>query len=125
MKTEEQEFFESRAAIVKAMAHSTRLFILATLRKGDKCVCDLTELIGADMSTVSKHLSILKNAGLLCSYKDGKKVFYALKCNCIESFFECIEKVVADGSPVPAPPTSNVQLADKRALTGKGGSSNG
>jgi len=95
MKPDEKEFFESRAVIVKAMAHWTRLFILTTLKEGDRCVCELTEMIGSDMSTVSKHLSVLKNGGLIRSYKDGKKVMYVLKCTCIESFFECIEKVAS------------------------------
>lgn len=100
MKADEREFFESRAVIFKAMAHSTRLFILTTLLKGERCVCELTELIGADMSTVSKHLLVLKNGGLIRSYKDGKKVMYVLNCKCIGSFFECIESVLDGGRQI-------------------------
>jgi ArsR family transcriptional regulator len=94
MKTDEKEYFESRAEVFKAMGHSTRLYILTTLLKGERCVCELTELVGSDMSTVSKHLQVLKNAGLIGSYKEGKKVIYVLKCTCIGSFFECIENVI-------------------------------
>ncbi|RPJ48319.1 MAG: transcriptional regulator, partial [Candidatus Latescibacterota bacterium] len=53
---------EARARIIKAMAHPTRLFIVDELARGERCVCDLAEMVGADVSTVSKHLSILRNA---------------------------------------------------------------
>ena len=52
--------YEARANIMKAMAHPSRLFILDELSKGERCVCELTEMIGADVSTVSKHLSLLR-----------------------------------------------------------------
>ncbi|MDD4310313.1 MAG: metalloregulator ArsR/SmtB family transcription factor, partial [Candidatus Cloacimonetes bacterium] len=55
--------YKQMAVILKAMSHSTRLFILDALKEKEHCVCELQELIGSDMSTVSKHLSILKNAG--------------------------------------------------------------
>ena len=56
--------YEARVRVVKAMAHTTRMFIVDELsRAGERCVCELTEMIGADISTVSKHLAILKNAG--------------------------------------------------------------
>ena len=55
--------FEARARIMKAMAHPSRLFILEELAKNERCVNELTEMIGSDTSTVSKHLSILKNSG--------------------------------------------------------------
>ena len=87
--------FEARAKIVKAMSHGTRLFILSELEKDKRCVQELTELIGADMSTVSKHLSILKNAGLVSCEKRGTTVFYELRCTCLGRFFECIEAVLA------------------------------
>ena len=61
-----QAKYDARAKIVKAMAHPTRLFIVDELsRRGERCVCDLTEMIGADISTVSKHLSLLKAAGIV------------------------------------------------------------
>jgi len=52
---------EARARIFKAMAHPTRLFIVDELAQaGERCVCELTEMIGVDMSTVSRHLAVLK-----------------------------------------------------------------
>jgi len=76
------------------MAHSTRLFIIEELEKEERCVCDLTEQIGADVSTVSKHLSVLKQAGIVIDDKRGNQVFYRLRVPCILNFFGCIESVL-------------------------------
>jgi len=54
--------YEARAAIMKAMGHPTRLFIVDELSHNERCVCELTDMVGADVSTVSKHLSVLKNS---------------------------------------------------------------
>ena len=86
--------FELRAQIVKAMAHPTRLFIVDELSRQERCVCELTDMIGADTSTVSKHLTILKNAGLVKDDKRGTSVYYQLRCPCILDFFGCIEAVI-------------------------------
>ncbi|MBN2578974.1 MAG: helix-turn-helix transcriptional regulator [Pirellulales bacterium] len=87
--------YEARAKIVKAMAHPSRLLILDELaRRNERCVCELTELIGADMSTVSKHLSLLKNAGLVDVEKRGTQIWYRLRCTCITDFFRCVESVI-------------------------------
>ena len=94
MDAKTQARFEARARIVKAMAHSTRLFIVDELSRGERCVCELTEMIGADTSTVSKHLSILKGAGIVTDEKRGLQVFYQLKVPCILNFFGCVETVL-------------------------------
>lgn len=87
-------FYELRAQVVKALAHPTRLFIVDELAKGELCVCELTEMIGADTSTVSKHLTILKHAGIVKDEKRGVMVYYQLRCPCVLNFFGCIETVV-------------------------------
>jgi ArsR family transcriptional regulator len=90
-----QALYETRVRVVKAMAHPTRMFIVDELsRGGERCVCDLTAMIGADISTVSKHLSILKTAGILEDNKRGNQVFYRLRAPCIVDFFRCVESVV-------------------------------
>lgn len=86
--------YDARAKILKAMAHPTRLFIIDELINGKKCVCELTKMIGADMSTVSKHLSVLKNAGIVQDKKMGTKIFYQLRCGCVTNFLGCIESVI-------------------------------
>lgn len=87
---------DARAKVLKAMAHPSRLFILEELDKGERCVCDLTDMIGADVSTISKHLSVLKQAGIVVDDKRGNQVFYQLRVPCILNFFGCVESVLAE-----------------------------
>ncbi len=93
MNAKTQARFEARAKILKAMAHPSRLFIVDQLAQGERCVCELTDGVGADISTISKHLSVLKQAGIVCDRKQGLQVFYRLKTPCILNFFQCIESV--------------------------------
>ena len=85
---------EAWAKIIKAMAHPSRLFIIEELHKGERCVGDLTAMIGADTSTVSKHLSVLKNAGLVVDEKRANSIYYKLRCPCIIDFMSCVEEVL-------------------------------
>ena len=80
------------------MAHPTRLFIIEELEKEERCVCDLTAQIGADVSTVSKHLSVLKQAGIVIDDKRGNQVFYSLRVPCILNFFGCVESVLEENA---------------------------
>jgi len=85
--------FKAQAAVLKALAHPTRLFIVDELAKGERCVCELTEMIGSEMSTVSKHLTLLKHAGIVEDDKRGVQVFYRLKTPCVMNFFQCVTAV--------------------------------
>jgi len=89
-----QYYYKSRAEIFKALAHPTRLFIVEELAKGKKCVCEITEMLDCDISTVSKHLSILKNAGIVKDDKKGLQVFYSLKLCCVLDFFSCVDSLI-------------------------------
>jgi len=62
---------EARARVMKSLAHPTRLFIVDELSRGERCVCELTDMIGADVSTVSKHLAVLKAAGVVLDDRRG------------------------------------------------------
>lgn len=86
--------YETRARIMKALAHPTRLFIVDELAKKEKSVLQLTELIGADVSTVSKHLALLKNSGIVRDEKRGAKVFYSVRVPCVLNWYSCIEGVL-------------------------------
>ena len=57
-------------------------------------MCDLTEMIGSDMSTVSKHLSVLKSVGIVADEKRGMQVYYTLKMPCVLRFFDCVSEVM-------------------------------
>ena len=98
MKARTEARFRARAKIVRAMAHPTRLFIIDELSRGERCVRDLTEMIGSDVSTVSKHLSVLKNADIVQDEKRGAQVFYSLRVPCILQFFTCVEAVLKSGA---------------------------
>ncbi len=87
---------ERRAGVMKALAHTSRLVMVDALSSGERCVCDLQELVGGDLSTVSKHLSILKAAGVVLSEKRGQQVFYRLRVPCLLSFFPCVDAVFED-----------------------------
>jgi ArsR family transcriptional regulator len=87
--------YDARAKVIKALAHPARLMIVDELAEhGERCVCELTELVGTDMSTVSRHLSQLRNAGILTDEKRGTMVYYRLRVKCLTSFFSCVESVL-------------------------------
>ncbi len=89
-------FYEARAKVAKAMGHPSRLLILEALQEREWCVCELTELVGADQSTVSKHLAVLKQAGLVEDRKEGAMIFYRPRVKCLEGFWRCIESVLKE-----------------------------
>jgi len=95
MDAKTQARFEARARVLKALAHPSRLYMVDVLSHGERCVCDLTEMVGSDMSTVSKHLSVLKAAGIVADEKRGMQVFYNLKIPCVLRFFDCVSEVMA------------------------------
>ena len=94
LKLVNREQFKESAAVIKALAHPSRLMIIDELARGERCVCDLTELVGHDISTVSKHLSLLKEHGLVEDEKRGKQVYYRLKIPYILNIFHCVEPVI-------------------------------
>ena len=96
MKINRKKRLENRAQILKALAHPSRLLIVEELAGGEKCVCELQAQIGADMSTVSKHLSLMKQAGLVEIDKRGLQVFYRLVSPCVMNFFACVESVIEE-----------------------------
>ena len=90
MKIKTKDDYAAQASVIKAMAHPTRLLILNSLKKKETCVCELRDLVGDDMSTVSKHLSILKNAGLVAARREGNWLHYRLLRPCVLKFADCV-----------------------------------
>jgi ArsR family transcriptional regulator len=88
--------YEAKATIIKAMAHPTRLMIIQELANHEHCVSELTAMIGADTSTVSKHLAVLKNAGIVSDEKRNQMVFYSLIMPCTLNFLSCLETVLQE-----------------------------
>ena len=89
-----QVLFERQADIAKAIAHPLRIAIIYFLKDGEQCVCDIAEHIVSERSNVSRHLSVMVNAGVLEYRKYGLKVIYKLKCPCILDFFSCMRRVL-------------------------------
>jgi len=94
MDQDTQKHYELKADVLKSLAHPTRLFIISELAREERCVNGLTDLIGADISTVSKHLSVLKNAGVVVADRRGTQIYYSLRSSCVLAFFECIETLL-------------------------------
>ncbi len=92
--TEQNELFRRRASVLSAMANPARLHMVDLLTDRELCVGDLSAAVGQDISTVSRHLVVLRNAGLVRDRKEGNRVFYSLAAPCITDFFECIERVM-------------------------------
>ncbi|NLX05403.1 MAG: winged helix-turn-helix transcriptional regulator [Phycisphaerae bacterium] len=98
MDARTQAKFEAKARVIKAMAHPTRLFLVDELSKGERCVCELTAMVGADISTVSKHLTVLKEVGIVQDEKRGTQVYYRLRMPCVLNFFKCVESVMTSAA---------------------------
>lgn len=88
--------YELHSQVLKALSHPARLLIVNELARGEKCVCELQKLIEMDISTVSKHLSILKQAGIVEDRKEGLRIYYQLRLKCLPMFLSCIENVVIE-----------------------------
>ena len=85
---------QTKASIIKALAHPVRLALVEVLGRGEKCVCELVEAVDAERTSVSKHLAILKNAGIISDRRKGVSIFYRLEVPCILRFLDCIDAVV-------------------------------
>ncbi|PKL09090.1 MAG: transcriptional regulator [Spirochaetae bacterium HGW-Spirochaetae-7] len=90
-ETDRQRLTE-RAALLKSLAHPSRLLILEMLEKVPCSVGELTEAVGADITTISKHLAVLKRAGLVRDTKRGTWSYYELVCGCVTHLVDCIEQ---------------------------------
>jgi ArsR family transcriptional regulator, arsenate/arsenite/antimonite-responsive transcriptional repressor len=97
-KWEEQmisfEEAEIRSKIIKAMAHPVRLMIVDMLKEGEKTFSKINEVFESDKSTVSKHLLVLKESGILSSKKSGADMIYRLEVPCVIDFFGCVTAVI-------------------------------
>lgn len=94
LNDEDRKTYKAKAKIFKALAHPTRLWMTEQLADGERCVCEFVDAVDVDFSTISKHLSVLKEAGIVEDDKRGKQVFYRLKVPCILKFMNCIDAVM-------------------------------
>lgn len=85
---------EIRSKIIKAIAHPVRLMVIEFLKEGEQSFSEIFDLFKLDKSTVSKHLLVLKEAGIISSRKNGADVIYKLDVPCITDFFSCVTAVI-------------------------------
>lgn len=88
--------FDDQARIFKALGHPSRLTMAHALLGAEHSVGYLQALVGADISTVSKHLTVLKNAGIVADRKQGTMVLYHLTLGCLAGFLTCTEDAVRE-----------------------------
>ncbi|MEW6138104.1 MAG: metalloregulator ArsR/SmtB family transcription factor [Thermodesulfobacteriota bacterium] len=86
-----EEGLKIKAEVFKAMGHPIRLGIIELLRNGELCVCDIVQRVGTGISNVSKHLSMLKKAGIVGDRRDGLRIMYRLVMPCACDFCRCLE----------------------------------
>jgi DNA-binding transcriptional ArsR family regulator len=96
MDADTKRFYELKAEIIQAAGHPIRLAIIEFLGRGEQCVCDIVEHVGAQRSNVSRHLSVMLKAGVLESRKDGLKVIYKLRTPCIVNFLACVDQALRE-----------------------------
>lgn len=92
--TKTKQYFAEQAKIFKALGHPSRLLMVDALREGERCVCELQALVGDDLSTVSRHLSVLREAGVVSSEKRGTNIYYRLSLCCLDRFLQCTGEVI-------------------------------
>jgi ArsR family transcriptional regulator len=81
----------SLESVFKALGHRVRLQIVRELIQGERCVCELVELSGLAWSSVSRHLSVLRHAGVVGEDKRGAQVFYHLRMQNVANFIRYME----------------------------------
>ena len=92
------DIFRQQARVLKALANESRLKIVDRLSRGECSVGELTDLIGSDRSTVSKHLAVLRAHNIVFDRREGNVVYYTLLTPCVMNFFSCATNVLKEGA---------------------------
>jgi DNA-binding transcriptional ArsR family regulator len=90
--------FKQQARVLKALANESRLMIIDRLNRGECSVGELTAMIGSDVSTVSKHLALLRANGIVEDRREGTTIFYRLLTPCVCNSFACASQVLKEKS---------------------------
>ena len=91
-----ENVFKTQARVLKALANESRLKIVDRLSRGECSVGELTDLVGSDPSTVSKHLAVLRSHGIVEDRREGNVVYYTLLTPCVMNFFSCATQVIKE-----------------------------
>ena len=88
--------FRQQAQVLKALANESRLKMIDRLSRGECSVGELTDLVGSDRSTISKHLALLRAHGIVLDRREGNVVYYTLLTPCVVNFFSCATQVLKE-----------------------------
>ena len=88
--------FRRQARVLKALANESRLKIVDRLSRGECSVGELTDLVGSEQSTISKHLAVLRAHGIVLDRREGNVVYYSLMTPCVMNFFSCATQVLKE-----------------------------
>ena len=94
MNSETTRQYQGEANIFKALSHPTRLFILDAIRDQSYSVSQLAQMAGIDISTMSKHLDLLKRYNIVTGVKERNTVYYKLNVPCLFDFIKCAKKII-------------------------------
>lgn len=92
----DQTAFRRQARVLKALANESRLRIVERLGRGECSAGDLTQLVGLDQTTVSKHLAVLRAQGIVEDRREGNAVIYRLLTPCVLTFLSCSLQVLEE-----------------------------
>jgi DNA-binding transcriptional ArsR family regulator len=96
MSLPDDKVLEFKARLFKVVSDPNRLKILEILRNGERCQCEIVPLIEQSQPTASRHLKLLEEAGLIRSWKDGTKMFYAVVDPHIFNMIDVIDENMID-----------------------------
>ena len=101
------EFAQVKAEIFRSLGHPTRLLIVEALAERPRCVCELMKLVPGAQPTTSRHLDVLRRAGVVRRYKEGVKMIYELALPCLLRAMPCVTQALRQ------------RFADKQARLGR------
>ena len=96
VKMKGRRTYRTHAELLKALAHESRLLMIDRLHRGECTVNRLVDLVGSDQSTVSKHLAVLRNNGVVEAERRGNSVVYRLLTPCVVDFLACASEVARE-----------------------------
>lgn len=96
MAARSNDTFRQQARVLKALANESRLKIVHRLSRGECSVGELTDLVGSDRTTISKHLAVLRAHGIVLDRREGNVVYYSLLTPCVMNFFSCATQVLRE-----------------------------
>ena len=107
--------YEYAAAIFKAFADENRIHILKLLSSGEKCACKLLEELNITQPTLSHHMKILCDVGIVVSKREGKWMYYSICCNEVKKIREQLLELLAPEN-MPAKCRDEVNFGDRRTV---------